>query len=95
MLFPTTISLLLPALALASPLLDPRQPAPQARFVGTFTATPGCGAGATLSLDATQGTYDILYNQWDSLGPPTGAGTINAVSYGAGVSIPAKGEAYY
>jgi len=40
-------------------------------------------------------SYDILYNQWVSFGPPGGAQTINAVSYGAGVSIPARGEAYY
>jgi hypothetical protein len=40
-------------------------------------------------------SYDILSNDWSSFGPPTGAGTINAVSYGAGVSIPSRGEAYY
>ncbi|KAH7124849.1 hypothetical protein B0J13DRAFT_646745 [Dactylonectria estremocensis] len=40
-------------------------------------------------------SYDILYDEWVSFGPPTGAGTINAVSYGAGVSIPSRGEAYY
>lgn len=40
-------------------------------------------------------SYDILNDDWASFGPPTGAGTINAVSYGAGVSIPERGEAYY
>ncbi|KAH7118465.1 hypothetical protein EDB81DRAFT_892077 [Dactylonectria macrodidyma] len=40
-------------------------------------------------------SYDILYDEWVSFGPPTGAGTINAVSYGAGISIPSRGEAYY
>lgn len=39
-------------------------------------------------------SYDILYNQWQAI-PPTGPGTINARSYGAGVSISSRGEAYY
>ncbi|KAK1850208.1 cell wall anchored protein [Colletotrichum chrysophilum] len=40
-------------------------------------------------------SYDILYNNWVSLGSPTGAGNANAGSYGAGVSISSRGEAYY
>jgi hypothetical protein len=40
-------------------------------------------------------SYDILSNQWVSFGPPTGASTISSVSYGAGVSISSRGEAYY
>ncbi|GAB1320960.1 Kelch repeat-containing protein [Madurella fahalii] len=40
-------------------------------------------------------SYDILNDQWDSLGPPTGPVSITPTSYGAGVSIPARGEAYY
>ncbi|KAI8282917.1 Kelch repeat-containing protein [Colletotrichum sp. SAR11_240] len=40
-------------------------------------------------------SYDILYNNWASLGSPTGAGNANAGSYGAGVSISSRGEAYY
>lgn len=39
--------------------------------------------------------YDILHNQWDSFGAPTGAAAIVPSSYGAGVSIPSRGEAYY
>ncbi|KAF4412470.1 Kelch repeat-containing protein [Colletotrichum fructicola] len=39
-------------------------------------------------------SYDILYNNWASLGSPTGAGNANAGSYGAGVSISSRGEAY-
>lgn len=38
-------------------------------------------------------SYDILYNTWKSLGRPTEP--IKAASYGAGISIPARGEAYY
>ncbi|KAI0480369.1 hypothetical protein GGR56DRAFT_687484 [Xylariaceae sp. FL0804] len=38
-------------------------------------------------------TYDVLGNTWESLGEPRPA--INAVSYGAGVSISSRGEAYY
>ncbi|KAM5523955.1 cell wall anchored protein [Fusarium oxysporum f. sp. phaseoli] len=38
-------------------------------------------------------SYDILYNTWKSLGRPTEQ--IKAASYGAGVSIPERGEAYY
>ncbi|KAB5511581.1 hypothetical protein GE09DRAFT_981810 [Coniochaeta sp. 2T2.1] len=60
MFFPaTTIFLLVPVLAAASSLI-PRQPAPQARFVGTFTATSGCGAGASLSIDATGQVATVL-----------------------------------
>ncbi|KAI8220050.1 Kelch repeat-containing protein [Colletotrichum sp. SAR 10_86] len=40
-------------------------------------------------------SYDILYNNWASLGSPTSAGNANAGSYGAGVSISSRGEAYY
>ncbi|KXX75954.1 Kelch domain-containing protein 3 [Madurella mycetomatis] len=40
-------------------------------------------------------SYDILNDQWDSLGPPTGPVAITPTSYGAGVSIPERGEAYY
>ncbi|KAK3986988.1 hypothetical protein QBC44DRAFT_296029 [Cladorrhinum sp. PSN332] len=39
--------------------------------------------------------YDILKNQWDSFGPPTGTSAIIPTSYGAGVSVPDRGEAYY
>ncbi|KAK4224471.1 hypothetical protein QBC38DRAFT_16208 [Podospora fimiseda] len=39
--------------------------------------------------------YDILKNQWDSFGPPTGRSAIVPTSYGAGVSVPDRGEAYY
>lgn len=40
-------------------------------------------------------SYDILNDQWDSLGPPTGPVAITPTSYGAGVSISERGEAYY
>ncbi|KAK3334200.1 hypothetical protein B0T19DRAFT_354427 [Cercophora scortea] len=40
-------------------------------------------------------SYDILSNDWVSFGPPTGARTIQPTSYGAGVSISWRGEAYY
>ncbi|KAH6986295.1 hypothetical protein BKA56DRAFT_545972 [Ilyonectria sp. MPI-CAGE-AT-0026] len=41
-------------------------------------------------------SYDILYDEWVQHGPPKGAGIIDAVSsYGAGISIPSRGEAYY
>ncbi|KAI5455986.1 hypothetical protein BGZ63DRAFT_367933 [Mariannaea sp. PMI_226] len=40
-------------------------------------------------------SYDILNNYWVSFGPPTGAQSINTASYGAGVSVPSLGEAYY
>ncbi|KAK4187144.1 hypothetical protein QBC35DRAFT_385482 [Podospora australis] len=39
--------------------------------------------------------YDILKDQWDSFGPPTGTAAITPTSYGAGVSIPSRGEAYH
>ncbi|TXC02341.1 hypothetical protein FocTR4_00014710 [Fusarium oxysporum f. sp. cubense] len=38
-------------------------------------------------------SYDILYNTWKSLRRPPEE--IKAASYGAGVSIPERGEAYY
>lgn len=41
-------------------------------------------------------SYDILYDEWVQHGPPKGAGIIDVVSsYGAGISIPSRGEAYY
>ncbi|KAK3681024.1 hypothetical protein B0T22DRAFT_388603 [Podospora appendiculata] len=40
-------------------------------------------------------SYDILSDDWVSFGPPTGARTIQPTSYGAGVSISWRGEAYY
>jgi hypothetical protein len=40
-------------------------------------------------------SYDIIYDEWVSHGAPQGAAAINAVSFGAGVSIPERGEAYY
>ncbi|KAH8673072.1 hypothetical protein BGZ61DRAFT_508751 [Ilyonectria robusta] len=41
-------------------------------------------------------SYDILYDEWVQHGPPKGAGIIDAVSsYGAGISIPSRGEADY
>ncbi|OLN85773.1 Kelch repeat-containing protein-like protein 5 [Colletotrichum chlorophyti] len=39
--------------------------------------------------------YDIINNQWDSFGPPRTGGTFSKVSYGAGVSVDTRGEAYY
>ncbi|KAH7236542.1 hypothetical protein BKA59DRAFT_503984 [Fusarium tricinctum] len=38
-------------------------------------------------------SYDILYNKWDSYGSPPDE--VQAASYGAGVSISSRGEAYY
>ncbi|QPC69251.1 hypothetical protein HYE68_000003 [Fusarium pseudograminearum] len=38
-------------------------------------------------------SYDILYNKWVSLGAPPQE--VQAASYGAGVSISPRGEAYY
>ncbi|EWY81908.1 hypothetical protein FOYG_16114 [Fusarium oxysporum NRRL 32931] len=38
-------------------------------------------------------SYDILYNQWVSFGSPPRE--VQAASYGAGVSISSRGEAYY
>ncbi|KAI1071762.1 hypothetical protein LB507_004924 [Fusarium sp. FIESC RH6] len=38
-------------------------------------------------------SYDILYDEWHSEGSPPRS--VQAVSYGAGVSIPSRGEAYY
>ncbi|KAK3374540.1 hypothetical protein B0H63DRAFT_548764 [Podospora didyma] len=40
-------------------------------------------------------SYDILYDNWANLGPPRGSGTVTPSSYGAGVSISWRGEAYY
>jgi hypothetical protein len=39
-------------------------------------------------------SYDILNDYWTSLGPPTGSGIIMPTAYGAGVSIPWRGESY-
>ncbi|TEA15596.1 Kelch repeat-containing protein [Colletotrichum sidae] len=39
--------------------------------------------------------YDILNNQWDSFGQPRSGVVIQKVSYGAGVSVDSRGEAYY
>lgn len=39
--------------------------------------------------------YDILNNQWDSFGPSRTGASISKVSYGAGVSVDTRGEAYY
>ncbi|KAH6953724.1 hypothetical protein BKA56DRAFT_663646 [Ilyonectria sp. MPI-CAGE-AT-0026] len=47
----------------------------------------------TQPSDFTLYSYDILYDKWVSFGRPTEP--INAASYGAGVSIPSRGEAYY
>ena len=38
--------------------------------------------------------YDVIFNNWISLGPPSQA-NIDSVSYGAGVSISERGEGYY
>ena len=38
-------------------------------------------------------SYDAIYNQWDSFGPPSIS--ISAVAWGAGVSISERGEGYY
>jgi len=40
-------------------------------------------------------SYDILYDTWTLLGPPLGSSAVTPSSYGAGVSIPWKGDAYY
>ncbi|KAK3339706.1 hypothetical protein B0T25DRAFT_511899 [Lasiosphaeria hispida] len=40
-------------------------------------------------------SYDILYDNWVSFGPPSGSATVIPTSYGAGVSISWRGEAYY
>ncbi|KAF9872743.1 hypothetical protein CkaCkLH20_09922 [Colletotrichum karsti] len=40
-------------------------------------------------------SYDIINNQWDSFGTPRSGVGISKVSYGAGVSVDARGEAYY
>jgi hypothetical protein len=37
-------------------------------------------------------SYDVLYDRWDSLDAPR---FVNSVSYGAGISISERGEAYY
>ncbi|KAK1586062.1 cell wall anchored protein [Colletotrichum navitas] len=39
--------------------------------------------------------YDIINNQWDSFGPSRTGASISKVSYGAGVSVDSRGEAYY
>lgn len=39
--------------------------------------------------------YDVLNNQWDSFGPSRTGASISKVSYGAGVSVDTRGEAYY
>ncbi|GJC90888.1 Kelch repeat-containing protein ARB_01230 [Colletotrichum liriopes] len=39
--------------------------------------------------------YDILNNEWDSFGPSRTGASISKVSYGAGVSVDSRGEAYY
>ncbi|RGP76880.1 hypothetical protein FLONG3_4963 [Fusarium longipes] len=38
-------------------------------------------------------SYDILYDEWHSYGSPPNS--VKAASYGAGVSVPTRGEAYY
>jgi hypothetical protein len=38
-------------------------------------------------------SYDVINNQWDSLGPPNTP--LSSVSFGAGVSISERGEGYY
>lgn len=40
-------------------------------------------------------SYDILYDEWVSFGPPLNQDEVKAASYGAGVSISLRGEAYY
>jgi hypothetical protein len=54
-------------------------------FGGEFYQTP--------PTDLQLYSYDVLNNYWQTLGGAPQS--INGVSYGAGVSIPAKGEAYY
>jgi len=39
-------------------------------------------------------SFDVLGNEWVSFGTPAETG-INGVSYGAGISVPERGEAYY
>ncbi|KAK4190088.1 autophagy-related protein 3 [Podospora australis] len=39
-------------------------------------------------------SYDVLNDQWDSLGPPTGA-DVGGVAYGAGATISERGEGFY
>ncbi|KAF4976207.1 hypothetical protein FZEAL_7099 [Fusarium zealandicum] len=38
--------------------------------------------------------YDIIYDEWQNLGAPR-SNDVAGLSYGAGVSIPSRGEAYY
>jgi hypothetical protein len=38
-------------------------------------------------------SYDILYDEWHNYGSPPNS--VKAASYGAGVSVPSRGEAYY
>jgi len=40
-------------------------------------------------------SYDILGDHWVSYGPPMGTGSILPTSYGSGVSVSWRGEAYY
>ncbi|PVH92279.1 hypothetical protein DM02DRAFT_700347 [Periconia macrospinosa] len=40
-------------------------------------------------------SYDILYNSWSDLGPPTTPIPPNISSYGAGVSVSQLGQGYY
>lgn len=39
--------------------------------------------------------YDILSDHWENLGSSRNGDPIRAVSYGAGVSVDSRGEAYY
>lgn len=39
-------------------------------------------------------SYDVLNNYWESLGPAQQA-SINSVSFGAGATVPDKGQGYY
>lgn len=40
-------------------------------------------------------SYDILYDKWDDLGPPTTSAPLNIASFGAGVGVSETGQGYY
>ena len=46
------------------------------------------------SQQFTLWSYDTIYDTWESFGSPPQPG-LAAISYGAGVSIPERGEGYY
>jgi hypothetical protein len=59
MKYSAVIALLLPASALASPMVEVRQPAPRAKFIGRI-ATEGTGCtGATVTFDETNEVANV------------------------------------